>query len=88
MGISTCAHFQISAKLFAPLIIHGASYYILLIIKRYEPFETSAQQEEKSGIYIYFSMTGNQSRVYHYFASKSERDKQMQKLDELFNITY
>ena len=34
------------------------------------------------------TMTGNQSKTYHYFPTEVERDSQVQKLDELFNITY
>jgi hypothetical protein len=62
--------------------------YRLNSIKRYEPFETNSAKIDKFGVYIYFSMTGNQSKTYHYYATEEERDYLMAKLDELFNITY
>jgi hypothetical protein len=75
--------------------------YRTVSIKRYEPFETStvalSNDKEKTatrttsgkfGIYIYFAMTGDKSRVFHYYKSEDERDSDMEKLDQLFNLSY
>lgn len=75
--------------------------YKLSAIKRYEPFETvsteikndSRKTVEKTcggkyGIYIYFSTNGASQRVYHYYLAQKERDKQIEKLDQLFNVTF
>jgi hypothetical protein len=62
--------------------------YRLSTIKRWEPFETDPIKKDRYGIYIYFAITGGNAKVYHYFADEAERDKVIQKIDELFGINY
>lgn len=62
--------------------------YRLATIKRYEPFETESPKNDKYGLYVYFAVTGSNSRVYHYFEKEEDRDKMIRKLDELFGVSY
>lgn len=57
-------------------------------IKRYEPFETEAPRNEKFWLHVYFTVTGSNAKVYHYFEKEKDRDKVIEKLDELFNVSY
>lgn len=76
------------------------SRYRLSSIKRYDPFgsikadilndkqkSTKTSDGEKYGIYIYFSTNGATQRVYHYYTTAKERDLQIDKLDQIFNIS-
>lgn len=74
--------------------------YKLSAIKRYTPFDTvkptyqndkhkttTMEPGGKFGIYIYFSTNGASQRVYHYYATAKERNLQINRLDQLFNVT-
>lgn len=60
--------------------------YRVSSIKRYEPFHRGDNRSTPFGIYVYFSMTGNSSRVYHMFEDESERDTVLMSLDQAFGV--
>jgi hypothetical protein len=57
-------------------------------IIEYGLLETNYTKPDKFGMYIRFSTGISQSNSYYSFDVESKRDRYIQKLDELFNITY
>jgi len=60
--------------------------YKMSNIKRYSPDEREDLESTPYLVYLYFTLPGNSSRIYHRFDTKLERDEILTKLDEAFGV--
>jgi len=59
--------------------------YRLTNIKRYEPVNGS-NMSDKYVLLVYFTAVGSSQRVTHRYPTKKQRDQELSRIDEIFQV--